>query len=145
VTEDAEGRWLVGFSFLVAVTGFGVALSPWFALTLFWVLCFGIADGPTIVVEQNLLQRRTPDAVRSRVMGAWEMGMHAGLVLALLLGGLLVPLIGPRGAYAFGAFTGLVGTLLLLPLLRWLPELQADVGRVGSPAGSELVPFEPPA
>jgi MFS family permease len=145
VTEDAEGRWLVGFSFLVAVTGFGVALSPWFALTLLWVLCFGIADGPTIVVEQNLLQRRTPDAVRSRVMGAWEMGMHAGLVLALVLGGLLVPLVGARGAYAFGGLTGLIGTLLLLPLLRWLPERQGDVGRVGSHAASELVPFEPPA
>jgi MFS family permease len=121
VTEESEGRWLVGCSFLVAATGFGVALSPWFGLTLFWVMAFGISDGPTIVIEQNLLQRRTPDAVRSRVMGAWEMGMHAGLVVAFVLGGIIVPVVGPKGAYAFGGITGLIGAAILLPLLSWLP------------------------
>jgi len=122
VTEDREGIWLVGSSFLVAATGFGVALAPWFGLTLFWVLAFGIADGPTIVVEQNLLQRRTPDVVRSRVMGAWEMGMHLGLITALVVGGVVVPVIGPKGAYAFGGVTGMIGALLLLPILGWLPR-----------------------
>lgn len=47
---------------------FGVALSPWFGLVLFWLFAFGVTEGPTQVVEQNLLQRRSPDVVRSRVM-----------------------------------------------------------------------------
>ncbi len=122
IREEREGAWLVGASFLLAATGFGVALSPWFALALFWVLAFGIADGPTIVVEQNLLQRRTPDVVRSRVMGAWEMGLHAGLVTALVVGGFIVPIVGPKGAYAFGGITALIGAAILLPVFRWLPR-----------------------
>ena len=120
--EDNEGRAMVWCSGLVALTGFGVALSPWFWLVLVWVALFGITDGPTQVAEQNLLQRRTPDVVRSRVMGAWETLMHLALTVALLLGAVLVPILGPRGAYALGGITGVVGTVILVPLLRWLPE-----------------------
>lgn len=127
IREQGEAAWLVGSSFLLAATGFGVALSPWFGLALFWVLAFGISDGPTIVVEQNLLQRRTPDVVRSRVMGAWEMGMHAGLITALVIGGIIVPIVGPKGAYAFGGTTGLIGAVILLPVLKWLPGRRSGV------------------
>lgn len=126
IREQNEGAWLVGASFLLAATGFGVALSPWFALALFWVFAFGISDGPTIVIEQNLLQRRTPDVVRSRVMGAWEMGMHAGLITALVIGGVIVPIVGPKGAYAFGGITGLTGAVILLPVLKWLPGRRSE-------------------
>jgi MFS family permease len=143
VTEEREGVWIVGFSFLVAFTGFGVAASPWFGLVLFWVFLFGVTDGPTQVVEQNLLQRRTPDVVRSRVMGAWETLMHGGLVVALVLGAWVVAEVGPKGAYLFGGITGLVGAALLVPLLRWLPDRGADVGRVGPVEVAELIPFEP--
>jgi MFS family permease len=122
VREEREGWWMFGFSGLVALTGFAVALSPWFWLVLVWIVGFGLADGPTQVVEQNLLQRRTPDHVRSRVMGAWESIMHVALVVSFLLGGLIVPIVGGRGAYAFGGITGVIGTLLLLPLVRWLPD-----------------------
>jgi MFS family permease len=121
VREEREGLWLVGFSGLVALTGFAVALSPWFWLVLIWVALFGLADGPTQVVEQNLLQRRTPDAVRSRVMGAWEAVNHVALVIAFVIGGAIVPVVGPKGAYALGGVTGLIGTTMLVPLLRWLP------------------------
>jgi MFS family permease len=135
VREHREGVWIVGFSGLVALTGFGVALSPWFWLVLVWVAIFGLADGPTQVVEQNLLQRRTPDAVRSRVMGAWDSLNHVALVAAFVIGGIVVPVIGPRGAYALGGVTGVIGTIMLLPLLRRLPGRETaygNPGRVGS-------------
>jgi MFS family permease len=138
VTEDRESAWIVGFSFLVALTGFGVWASPWFWMVLFWVFLFGLADGPTQVVEQNLLQRRTPDVVRSRVMGAWETLMHGGLVVALILGAWIVGAFGPRGAYLFGGITGMVGASLLVPLLRWLPEPDA----VQPLVAREVVPFD---
>lgn len=139
VTEEREAAWIVGFSFLVALTGFGVFVSPWFWLVLFWVFVFGVCDGPTLVVEQNLLQRRTPDVVRGRVMGAWETLMHGGLVVALIIGAWIVEAFGPKGAYLVGGITGMFGAILLVPLLRWLP------GRVAGPAerlpASETVPF----
>ena len=144
ITEESEGRWMVGCSVLVALTGFGVALSPWFGLVLFWMFAFGATDGPTQVIEQNLLQRRSPDVVRSRVMGAWETLMHGSLVVALVAGGWIVSVLGPRGAYAIGGVTGLVGAALLLPFLKWLPEHEADVGAVQEIPVVELVPFDPP-
>jgi MFS family permease len=144
ITEESEGRWMVGCSVLVALTGFGVALSPWFGLVLFWMFAFGATDGPTQVIEQNLLQRRSPDVVRSRVMGAWETLMHGSLVVALVAGGWIVSVLGPRGAYAIGGVTGLVGAALLLPFLRWLPEHKADVGAVQDLPVVEMVPFDPP-
>lgn len=122
LTERNEARWLVVCTALLGVTGFGVALAPWFWLVLSWVMIFGISDGPTMVAEQNLLQRRTPDVVRSRVMGAWEALFHVSLVGSLILGAVLVPIVGPKGAYALGGIAGFVGAVILLPLLRWLPE-----------------------
>ena len=143
VRVESEGRWMVACSCLTALTGFGVALAPVFGVALFWVFMFGLTDGPTQVVEQNLLQRRTPDAVRSRVMGAWEAFNHAALTIALLSGAFIVEAFGPKGAYAFGAVTGLIGTAILLPLLLWLPDRSADVGTVGQMQVPEVVPFEP--
>ena len=125
VRQDQEAIWLVAFSGLVAATGFAVFFTPWFWLVLVWVLLFGLADGPTQVAEQNLLQRRTPDVVRSRVMGAWEAANHLSLVFAFVIGGLIVPEIGPKPAYLLGGVTGLLGTALLLPLLRLLPRRRA--------------------
>jgi MFS family permease len=87
------------------------------------------------VAEQNLLQRRTPDAVRSRVMGAWEAANHAALVVAFVIGGAVVPVVGPRGAYALGGITGLIGTAMLVPLLRWLPGRGDAPARMMSASG----------
>jgi hypothetical protein len=69
--------------------------------------------------------------------------MHGGLVVALVLGAWVVAEVGPKGAYLFGGITGLVGAALLVPLLRWLPDRGADVGRVGPVEVAELIPFEP--
>jgi MFS family permease len=142
MTEEKEGWYLVVFSGFLALTGFGVALAPWFWLVLVWVLLFGIADGPTQVAEQNLLQRRAPDVVRSRVMGAWDAVHHVAMVIALVLGGVIVPVLGPRGAYVVGGVTGLIGTAMLLPLLRWLPDRTTTLeARPGEPPAVEpLVP-----
>lgn len=122
VTPDKEARWMIGFSALVALCGFGIATAPWFWVVLFWNAMFGITDGPTQVVEQNLIQRRSPDHVRSRVFGFYEASMHVALVIALTAGGIVVPALGAQGTYAVGGAFGLVGTALLLPLRRYLPS-----------------------
>jgi MFS family permease len=142
VTEAKEGLVLVAFSGFLAVTAFGVALAPWFWLVLFWMLMFGLADGPTQVAEQNLLQRRAPDAVRTRVMSAWEASHHVALVIALVLGGFIVPALGPRGAYVVGGITAVIGTSTLLPLLRWLPDRSAtrEAGPAEPASVEPLVP-----
>jgi predicted MFS family arabinose efflux permease len=134
VRRDREALWIVSFSGLMAATCFAVALSPWFWLILVWVAAFGLADGPTQVVEQNLLQRRTPDAVRGRVMGAWEAVMTVSFVAALLLGGVVVGSVGPKRAFIFAGILATAGSALLLPLLRWLHDGR-DVSRGGCGSG----------
>ena len=141
IREADEGRWIVVCSFLVAVTGFGIALAPAFWVVLVWSALFGLFDGPTQVVEQNLLQRRTPDVVRSRVMGAWETMFHAVLAVSLLGGALLVPLAGAKGAYAIGGVMGVIGSAMLLPFLRWLPEGASVADETAAAVG--VVPLTP--
>ena len=138
VRREREATWIVGFSALMALTCFGVALSPSFGLVLFWIAAFGLADGPTQVVEQNLLQRGTPDHLRGRVMGAWEAVMTGAFVGALLLGGLVVSRTGPDGAFLFAGVVGLFGAALLLPLLRWLPR---GLGGEAPAAGGDVNPL----
>jgi MFS family permease len=125
--EESEGRWMVGCSFVLALTAFGIAMSPVFALAVAWVVVFGIADGPTLVIEQNLLQRRTPDVVRARVVSGFETVMHGGLSIAMLLGAAAVPAFGPKGTYAAAGVLAVVGSCILLPLLRLLPGEAAAV------------------
>ena len=48
------------------------------------------------VSEQGLLQRRTPDAVRSRVAGAVEAATLLSLAVSLTVGGPIVEWLGPR-------------------------------------------------
>jgi hypothetical protein len=43
-------------------------------------------------------------------------------VIAMVAGGIVVPLVGSKGTYAVGGLFGLVGTALLLPLVRHLPS-----------------------
>jgi len=124
--ESNEAWCLVVCTALLGVAELGIALAPWFWVVLFWSVVFGVSDGPTQVAEQNLLQRRTPDVVRSRVMGAWEALFHAALTGALVLGAVIVPIVGPKGAYALGGIAGFVGAVMLVPLLRWLPDRRAE-------------------
>jgi hypothetical protein len=53
-----------------------------------------------------------------------------------VIGGIIVPIVGPKGAYAFGGTTGLIGAVILLPVLKWLP------GRHTVPPAIETVQHE---
>ena len=55
-----------------------------------------------------------------------------------------MPVLGPRGAYALGGATGIVGTAILLPLLRWLPDRRADVGAVVAAVGAGFAGSDEP-
>jgi MFS family permease len=131
LTERTEFRSLVLGSFVVSITCATVAISPWFGLVLGSILVMGTADGLTIVAETSLLQRRSPDAVRSRVVAGFEGIISLGIAIAYVGAGPVLALLGPKPVYAVGAMAGLLATLILLPLLR--------AGQPGGavPSGSE--------
>ncbi len=92
-----------------AVAGFGVsilvfAVSPWMALSSVALFLSGAFDSVSVVIRQTLLQLKTPDEMRGRVMsvngifisssnelGAFESGLAArimGVVPSAIFGGL---------------------------------------------------------
>jgi MFS family permease len=139
LTARTEVRWLVASTVFVAGAGFGIALAPWFWFVLVMNLAWGLGDGLSMVADQNIMQRRTPDAVRSRVMGAFEGAIHGTLAIAYIAAAVVVPAVGPRGAYAIGGATALLAVVVLLPLLRPTPTPRPDA-RATAPASRSGAP-----
>ena len=63
-------------------------------------------------------QRRTPDALRSRTMAAFEAVLSLGLAIAYVLAGPVLRAVGPQPVYRIGGVTALVAALTLSPLIR---------------------------
>ena len=121
MTPRTEPRWLVWGSFGIAAAALGVGLSPIFALVLAALLVMGMCDGLTIVAENGIMQRRTPDAVRSRTMAAFEAVLSFGLAISYLLAGPVLNAVGPHGVYRIAAGGAFVAAAMLLPLRRLRP------------------------
>jgi MFS family permease len=144
IVGSLSGRWLkasneaavfVAGIAVVAVTAVATGLSPWFVFLLAVILVMGIGDGVSAVAQQGLMQRRTPDAVRSRVTGAFESVIHVGLALSYAIGGAAVAWLGPRGVYVAGGVASAVGALVALPAIR-------EGRRIPRPAATEPVPVQ---
>jgi MFS family permease len=141
------GRWLTArrepqtLLFAILVGGlimFGIGWSPLWILALAFVVTEGICEGFASVAEQGLLQRRTPDDVRSRVVGAVEAATLIALAISFAIGGQIVDVVGPRAAYYIGGVTTLIAALIMAGPMRHpgMPPHQAD-------QAFEFVPAEP--
>ena len=99
---------------LVAVAGFGLCiigfgLSEWYWLSSFFLVCSGMLDGISVVIRGTIVQLKTPDYIRGRVlsvnsifimssneMGQFESGLAAkilGVVRSVVFGGSMTVLI----------------------------------------------------
>ena len=117
LSAETEMRWLVLGTAFVAAVGIAIALSPWFALVLVLNVAWGASEGITNVAEQNVFQRRTPDSVRSRVLGALEGLFHGGLAVSYVGAAFVLPVVGARGMYAIAGVAAGLSVIVLLPLL----------------------------
>lgn len=121
----SEGTWLVSAGVVIAATGIGIGVSPWFALAVSLMFVMGLADGTTIVAETNLRQRRPPDAVRSRVTAAFSGLMHLMLAFSYIVAAVVVPWIGPKPTYVVGGVTAGLAVFVLLRMKRYLEQDEA--------------------
>jgi MFS family permease len=133
MTPATEPRWLVFGAFGISAAAFGVGLAPLFPVVLACLFLMGTADGLTIVAENGIMQRRTPDAVRSRAMAAFEAVLSFGLALAYLLAGPVLTAVGPQGGYLVGGITAAAAAVALVPLLAlrreaFEAEAEAEAG-----------------
>ena len=140
--QGSEGTWLVYASAVIAAMGLGTAFSPWFALIVGLLFVMGLADGTTFVAEQNLRQRRSPDAVRSRVAAAFVGILNALLALSFIAAAFVVPAIGPQATYGIGGVTAGLAVVVLLRLRRLIRAEHLD-GSVTDHGRVEVVPVVP--
>jgi MFS family permease len=101
---------------LIAGVAFGsTAVAPWLAVALLCMVVGGVGEGVAGVAEQGIFQRRAPDEVRSRVLGALEATILISLAVSFLFGGAVVDALGPRVTYAIGGITFLLAAAILAP------------------------------
>ncbi len=128
LTAQREPRTLLVSVLLGGVIMFAIGWSPVWIAALALMVTEGICEGFASVAEQGLLQRRTPDDVRSRVAGAVEAATLIALAVSLTAGGPIVEAFGPRAAYYIGGAMTLAAALIMSGALRHpgLPPHQAD-------------------
>jgi predicted MFS family arabinose efflux permease len=118
LNEEKEPRALLLGMLLVGFATAAIGVSPWFAPILVMTLLSGIGDAIAIVADQGIQQRRTPDAVRSRVMAAVEFVVMISYAIALVFAGQVLRLIGPQHVYLIGGATAIVGGFVFWPVVR---------------------------
>ena len=129
----------------ITLTAIGVGLLPAFWLVLISLFVMGTADGLTIVAENGIMQRRTPDAVRSRTMAAFEALLSLGLFVAYLLAIPALRALTPQHVYLVGGIGAGLATFVLLPLLRSPPTAAAGDGEDATPAPLVADVMPPPS
>jgi MFS family permease len=116
--ERREPRALFWGTLVIAFSTGAIAVSPWFAPILAMALVSGFGDAVTLVAEQGIQQRRTPDAVRSRVLSAADAIITVSFAASLAVAGVVLRAIGPQNVYAIGGLTALGGAAVLTPVFR---------------------------
>ena len=97
---------------LVTAAGLAIcAVLPWFWLILVSSIAAGGGHGLQNVARQGIVQRRSPDTVRSRVFAAVEAIANVAFIASLAVAGPLVEEIGPRAGYGVGGVIWILGAL----------------------------------
>jgi MFS family permease len=138
LTERTEPIWLVLGAAGIGAAGLGILIAPTFSFVLASLLVMGMSDGISIVAEQGIMMRRSPDAVRSRVMAGFDALLSVGIAIAYVFAGPVLKALGPQGVYGIGGASAAVAALLLLPMLRLRRDERAGQTIEGIAATPEL-------
>jgi len=95
-----------------------VAGAPVFAVAAAGMVVAGVSEGTVSVAEQTILQRCTPDSVRSRVNAAGEALAMGAFALSFPAAGFIINVLGVRGAYTMAAVGCVLAALILVPAMR---------------------------
>ena len=116
--ESSARRGIVYGSFVTAAFFASVAGANAFWMVLVAMVVSGFSDAIVDVAVELTFQRRSPDAVRSRVLAGLEGIFLTGLAMSFLFAGAFVTAFGPKAAYALAGAGCLATAILLTPLLR---------------------------
>jgi len=133
MTARTEPVWMVAGAAGITVTALAVGFAPLFPLVLGALLVMGVSDGLTIVSENGMMQRRTPDEIRSRTVAAFEAVLSFGLAVAYIAAGPVLQVLSPQAVYRVAALGAGGALLILLPLLRLRAGASESVGEGETP------------
>lgn len=115
-----------GYKLLFAVFGFGIciicfALSKLFVLSFIALMLSGMLDGISVVVRGTIMQLKTPDNMRGRVMSVNSMFINSSNELGQFESGLTAKLMGVVPSVIFGGcmtVAVVIATWFKAPALR---------------------------
>jgi MFS family permease len=121
-----ERAMMIGSAAGMAVGFAMIGVAGWFAIVLFGMAFAGVAEGAGSVAEQGIVQRRTPDAVRSRVIAASEAALLVAFAASFGFASPIIQLAGVQGTYVIAAAASVAAAAILVPAMRGL--VAAEVG-----------------
>jgi MFS family permease len=114
----AESRTMIWGCVLIGAGFATVSGAPVFAVAMAGMILAGVSEGAVSVAEQTIIQRCTPDHVRSRVNAATEALAMGAFALSFPAAGFIINLLGVRGAYAMAAVGCVLAAMILVPTMR---------------------------
>jgi MFS family permease len=133
-------------SALGMATGFAViGVASWFVMVLFGMAFAGVAEGAGSVAEQGIVQRRTPDAVRSRVIAASEAALLIAFAASFAVAAPIIHVFGVQGTYVIAAAASVAAAAILVPAMRGLVVAAEVDGDVEPRSASPRAPGDPEA
>jgi MFS family permease len=130
ILAASSGVMALGF----LVVGFG----PLFLLALAGMAIVGAADGVWMVAHENLVQRVTPDAIRSRVFAGGEAVYLAGISIGLIAAGGLISALGAASTFKVGAAGSVLACLLLMGSAASVARLRRRGPAMAAPTAAAL-------
>lgn len=117
-----------GSRLIIAVAGFGIciivfAFSKWYLLSFLALMFSGVLDGISVVIRGTIMQLKTPDEMKGRVMSVNSMFVNSSNELGQFESGLTARLMGVTPSVIFGGcmtFVVAVLTWFKAPQLRKL-------------------------
>lgn len=108
-----------GLKLMFAVAGFGLCIvlfgiSKWYWLSFAALLVAGVLDGVSVVVRGNIMQLKTPDELRGRVMSVNSMFINSSNEIGQFESGVAAKLMGVVPSVVFGGFM-----TMLVVVITW--------------------------
>jgi len=103
---------------LSVVAGFGLCIigfgfSKWYWLSFFFLMLSGMLDGISVVIRGTIVQLKTPDEIRGRVMSVNSIFIMSSNEMGQFESGLAAKLLGPVKSVIFGGSMTLLIAILV--------------------------------
>jgi hypothetical protein len=138
----SQGKILLASAILYGTSFALFGLSPSYSLSLLLLVLVGATDTVWAATRNTILQLRTPETMRGRVMGIFSLSNRGLHPLGQTETGLVVPLVGAREATFLGGLLVAVVTLLTawkipgISQFRWQEEEAAKFMEVRHSQGA---------